>query len=110
MVHHHRANSTYDIGFKEALSITLGALPRMSPVTLPVEEVCDRVVAEDLFATVDCPSATSSLKDGYAVVSKDIEAAPFCDTKRLLPGTVHRSGASIHIKSPSVFWWNCSKR
>jgi len=75
VIHHHRGNSTYDIGFKEALSITLGALPRMSPVTLPVDEVCDRVVAEDLFATVDCPSATSSLKDGYAVVSRDIEGA-----------------------------------
>ena len=65
----------YDIGLEEALSITLGALKRVSPVALPVDETCDLTAAEDLFAIVDCPSVTSSLKDGYAVVSKDIEAA-----------------------------------
>ena len=65
----------YDIGFEEALSMVLGTLERLSPVDLPVDEVCDLIAAEDLFAVVDCPSATSSLKDGYAVVSKDIEGA-----------------------------------
>ena len=65
----------YDISFEEALSMVLGFLKRLSPVDLPVDEVCDLVAAEDLFASADCPSATSSLKDGYAVVSKDIEGA-----------------------------------
>ena len=65
----------YDIGLEEALSMVLGTLKRLSPVVLPVNEVCDLVAAEDLFASADCPSATSSLKDGYAVVSKDIEGA-----------------------------------
>jgi molybdopterin molybdotransferase len=63
----------YDIGLEEALSKVLGTLERPSPVDLPVDEVCDLIAAEDLFAVADCPSATSSLKDGYAVVSKDIE-------------------------------------
>jgi len=65
----------YDIGLEEALSMVLGTLKRPSPVDLPVDEVCDLIAGEDLFAAADCPSATSSLKDGYAVVSKDIEGA-----------------------------------
>ena len=65
----------YDIGLEEALSMVLDALKRSSPVALPVDEVCDLIAAEDLFAAADCPSATSSLKDGYAVVSKDIQGA-----------------------------------
>ena len=65
----------YDIGFEEALSMVLGTLKRSSPVDLPVDKVCDLIAGEDLFAAADCPSATSSLKDGYAVVSKDIEGA-----------------------------------
>jgi len=65
----------YDIGFEEALSMVLGTFKWLSPVDLPVDEVCDLIAAGDLFAAVDCPSVTSSLKDGYAVVSKDIEGA-----------------------------------
>ena len=66
---------SYDIGLEEALSMVLGDLERFSPVVFPVDEVCDLIAAEDLFAAVDCPSATSSLKDGYAVISKDIDGA-----------------------------------
>jgi len=65
----------YDIGLEEALSMVLGTLKTLTPVALPVDEVCGLIAAEDLFAAADCPSATSSLKDGYAVVSKDIEEA-----------------------------------
>ena len=42
---------------------------------LPIDEVCGLVAALDATAVVDCPSASASLKDGYAVVSKDIEKA-----------------------------------
>jgi len=70
-----KGSEKYDIGLEEALSKVLGTLKQPSPVSLPVEEVCDRVAAEDLFAAVDSPSATSSLKDGYAVVSKDLKEA-----------------------------------
>ncbi|MBW1870110.1 MAG: molybdopterin molybdenumtransferase MoeA, partial [Deltaproteobacteria bacterium] len=73
----------YDIGLEEALSKVLGTLERPSPVNLPVDEVCDLIAAEDLFAVADCPSATSSLKDGYAVVSKDIEEASKDDPVKL---------------------------
>jgi len=83
MADNHRAGREYDIGLKEALSITLGALKQVSPVTLPVEEACGRVAAEDLFAPVDCPSAASSLRDGYAVILKDIEEASEAKPVRL---------------------------
>jgi len=66
---------TYDIGLNEALSLTFGAIGTLTPVPMPVHEVVGHVVAEDLKAVVDCPSATSSLRDGYAVVSADIAGA-----------------------------------
>ena len=52
---------TYDIGLKEALSLTFDTIGTLKPVTMPVHEVCGHVAAEDLRAVVDCPSATSSL-------------------------------------------------
>ena len=66
---------SYDIGLKEALSLTFGAIRVLKPAPMPVHEVCGLVAAEDLRAVVDCPSATSSLRDGFAVVSSDITQA-----------------------------------
>ena len=66
---------TYDIGLKEALSLTLDAIGTLTPVPVPVHEGCGLVASENLTAMVDCPSATSSLRDGYAVISADIEKA-----------------------------------
>ncbi|MHC4116164.1 MAG: molybdopterin molybdotransferase MoeA [Planctomycetota bacterium] len=65
----------YDIGLEEALSRMLGSLTRLDPVALGVDEVVGLAAAEDCVAMVDCPSASTSLKDGYAVVSADIEDA-----------------------------------
>ncbi len=66
---------TYDIGLKEALSLTLDGIGRLKPVLMPVHEACGHVAARDITAMVDCPSATSSLRDGYAVVSRDVAKA-----------------------------------
>ena len=65
----------YDIGLDEALSQMLGRVTRLAPVNLPVDRVGGLVAAEDCIAKVDCPSAPTSLKDGYAVVSEDLEHA-----------------------------------
>ncbi len=62
----------YDIGFEEALSTTLRELIPFTSVNLPVSEVGGLTVAQDCVASVDCPSASTSLKDGYAVVSADL--------------------------------------
>ena len=103
MTEKHHVSQKYDIGLKEALSITLGALKQVSPVTLPVEEACDRVTAEDLFATVDSPSATSSLRDGYAVISKDIEGASEANPVRLtVAGTSAAGDVSDRAIEPGV--------
>ena len=66
---------TYDIGLKEALSLTFQAIGTLPPVHMPVHEAGGFVAAKDIKAVVDCPSATSSLRDGYAVVSADIAPA-----------------------------------
>ena len=66
---------TYDIGLREALSLTLDAIGTLKPVPVPVHEGCGLVASEGLTAVVDCPSATSSMRDGYAVISADIEKA-----------------------------------
>ena len=65
----------YDIGFEEALAGTLGALAPLAPMDVPVGEAEGLVVAEDCIARVDCPSSPISLKDGYAVVSTDLNEA-----------------------------------
>ncbi len=63
------------LGLDEALRMTLETL-----VPLPSRRValCDAVagvLAEDLVALVDSPSVDGSLKDGYAVVARDIRSA-----------------------------------
>ena len=65
----------YDIGFEKAFSLTLACLAPLETVDIPVDEACGFVAADDCRAAVDCPSATSSLKDGYAVISTDVARA-----------------------------------
>ncbi|MCF8146415.1 MAG: molybdopterin molybdotransferase MoeA [Deltaproteobacteria bacterium] len=103
MAHHYHAGETVDIGLKEALSITLGTVKQVPPVTLPVEEVCGRVAAEDLFAVVDSPSATASLRDGYAVISKDIEGATKSHPVRLeMAGTSTAGDVTDRVIQPGA--------
>ena len=65
----------YDIGFEEALSITLERLTPLAAVFLAVNEAVGLVAAESCLAKADCPSAPASAKDGYAVVWSDLENA-----------------------------------
>ncbi len=65
----------YDIGFEEALSRTLQRLTRLSPIDFAIDKAVGLAVAENCIAAVDCPSASVSKKDGYAVVSADMETA-----------------------------------
>ena len=68
-------SAKYDIGFEEALSRTVDRLCPLAAVDLPVDQVCGLAAAEDILAAVDCPSATTSLKDGYAVISGEVKGA-----------------------------------
>ena len=64
-----------DIGLGEALRITMGALAPLPPRACSLAEAVGHVVAADALALVDSPSATASLKDGYAVCSDDVASA-----------------------------------
>ncbi len=66
---------TLPVGLDQALKMTL---ERVRP--LPVERVelldgLNRVLAQDVVAKVDSPSIDASLKDGYAVISSQVEEA-----------------------------------
>ncbi|MHC4236698.1 MAG: molybdopterin molybdotransferase MoeA [Planctomycetota bacterium] len=65
----------YDIGLEEALSRTLERLIPLPLIDIEISEAAGLVVAENCVATVNCPSASASMKDGYAVVSQDLENA-----------------------------------
>ena len=65
------------IGFKDALDLTLSNVSVGETEILPLRRLTGRILAEVVVAEVDCPSVSSSRKDGYAVVSSDVsEASP----------------------------------
>jgi len=80
----------YDIGLEQALSMMLERLVPLAATYVPVTEAGGLVVAEDVIAHVDCPSAPASSKDGYAVVSADVEHA--CEDR---PASLKVCGASV---------------
>ena len=63
------------IGFKDALDLTLSNVSVGKTEFLPLRLLTGRILAEDVVARVDCPSISSSRKDGYAVVSSDVSEA-----------------------------------
>lgn len=63
------------LGLKEALRLTLEQIGPLPAEHVAVTDSVDRIVASDLFALVDSPSVDASLKDGYAVLSRDITHA-----------------------------------
>ena len=63
------------IGLKEALDLTLANVHRGPTETLPLSRLTGRILAENITSLVDCPSISSSRKDGYAVQSMDLAGA-----------------------------------
>ena len=63
------------ISFNEALELTLAHVAPGETEILPLERLVGSVLAEDVTAKVDCPSVSASRKDGFAVVSTDLDAA-----------------------------------
>ncbi len=63
------------IGFKEALDLTLDNVSAGPAEDLPLCRLTGRTLAEDIISLVDCPSLSSSRKDGYAVQSSDLTGA-----------------------------------
>ncbi len=72
----------YDIGLEEALSRTLERLTLLPAIDIGIDKSVGLAVAENCVATVDSPSASVSMKDGYAVVSQDLgNASQACPVK-----------------------------
>ena len=63
------------LGLLEARRLTLGNINPLPAEYCSLGESVDRIAAEDLFALVDSPSSDSSRKDGYAVISSEVEYA-----------------------------------
>ena len=63
------------IGFKDALDLTLSNVSVGKTEFLSLGQLTGRILAEEAVARVDCPSISSSRKDGYAIVSSDISEA-----------------------------------
>jgi len=66
--------------FENALAIVQeklsAAKPSPATETLPLEAVCERVLAEDVAADRDYPPFNRSTRDGYAVRSADMSVVP----------------------------------
>lgn len=63
------------IGFPQASKLILENIHPLSPERRRLTDCLDAIATEDLHALVDAPSASTSLKDGYAVRSADIARA-----------------------------------
>lgn len=72
-----------DISFQEAYRFTLENVKPLGRELVPLTKLVGQVCAEDVYAKVDTPSAAISLKDGFAVKSKDGSDACPANPKRL---------------------------
>ena len=63
------------MGFEEALRITVDTVSPLGKEMVTLTQSTGRIVAEALISEINSPSINASLKDGYAVVSKDLEGA-----------------------------------
>jgi len=63
------------ISFKDAFELTLSHVSPGPTEMLPLDRLVGRILADDVVARVDCPSVSTSRKDGYAVVAADLSRA-----------------------------------
>ncbi len=108
------------IGYSEALHRVLSYTFPLGAEEVGLEVCLGRILAGDVSASVDCPSADVSLKDGYALRSLDVAqatmdrpvslrltASAFAGSSRAItvePGTASRvfSGAPIPSEADAV--------
>ncbi len=63
------------ISFREAFDLTLSHVAAGKTETLPLDQLNGKILSADLVSNVNCPSISTSRKDGYAVISADVAAA-----------------------------------
>ena len=79
----------FALGLDEALALALDQIRPLDAKRVDLTEAVDCVAAQDLLARVDSPSIDASLRDGYAVFSRDlIGAGPTHPVRLTLSGFV----------------------
>ncbi len=71
------------VGYQEAFDLITANVRTVGTEELPLAAGVGRVTAQDIIAAESYPSADVSLKDGYAVISSDIEKASINSPVRL---------------------------
>jgi len=90
-----------DIGFSEALRLTMVHASTIGTEVISVVKAAGRVAAQDIPAVIDSPSVDASLKDGYAVISNDISDASIDKPVKLkIIDSVAAGGHSGHFLRP----------
>jgi molybdopterin molybdotransferase len=95
------------LGLKEALSLTLNNIKPLPIEDVTLIESVGRIAASDITSHVDSPTMDASLKDGYAVLSHEVETATSESPVRLrLSGYLaaggektveHNEGATVRV-------------
>jgi molybdopterin molybdotransferase len=86
------------LGLAEALQMTLGHIEPLRVEDVMLLDGLSRALATDIDAKVDSPSIDASLKDGYAVVSRQVQSASSQHPVSLkLVGSM-AAGATVDVK------------
>jgi len=81
------------ISYEEAYLQTLGHIQPLDVEIVTLLSAGGRIIGEDLFARVDSPSLTVSLKDGYALQGADVRGAnPETPVRLKLVGSIAAGG------------------
>ncbi len=92
---------TLPLGLAQAVQMTLEQIRPLGSESVELLPATDRILAEDILAKVDSPSIDASLKDGYAVVSKQVAHATRERPVRLQPAGVMAAGGTHDIRVTS---------
>ncbi len=94
---------TLPLGLSEALQMTLACINPLAAEDVSLLDGLNRTLAADVYAKVDSPSIHASLKDGYAVISRQVDGASKKNPVRLrLAGYMAAGGQQDVNLSPDT--------
>jgi len=80
---------TLPLGLDDALKLTFEKIHPLATIRVELLDGLNLALAEDTLARVDSPSIDASLKDGYAVISSEVQGATHkCPVRLKLAGRV----------------------
>jgi len=89
------------VNFERALELVLEQTPSLESELIEVHRAKNRILAEDILAKLDLPALPISLRDGYAINSKEAQAGK----KLKLAGEIYAGSQKIEkLKSEQAFW------